>query len=324
MPTPTDPSRFISPATPAVPNRRILAVDDEPFYLRLISKYLAPAGYDVVCANSGAEALSLLANREVEGFDAVLLDRGIPDIDGLDILKKMKSDPGMRDLPVIMQTGLAEPQQVAEGMNRGAFYYLAKPFSAEVLLAITGAAVNDYKALRGLREQLLLNDSGHALLRRGEYTCRTLGEVKTLSAHLAQFFPEPSRVVHGISEFLLNAIEHGNLGLGYSDKSELLRAGKWIDEVERRLQLPENINKRVRVIMDNAEDSVSLTVIDEGRGFDWRAYLDLDPARAFDLHGRGIALSRLMSFDSVEFRGVGNEVVLSSRRKKGKLQQPGN
>jgi CheY-like chemotaxis protein len=314
MPLPTDPNRFSNPPAPALPSRRILAVDDEPFYLRLIGKYLAPAGYDVVCAASGAEALELLSNSEGDGFDAMLLDRGIPDIDGLEILARVKSDPGMRDLPVIMQTGLAEPQQVAEGMNRGAFYYLSKPFSSEVLLAIVAAAVNDYKALCGLREQLLLSDSGRALLRRGEYACRTLAEVKTLSAHLAQYFPEPSRVVHGISEFLLNAIEHGNLALDYDDKSELLRAGKWLDEVERRLQLPENIDKRVRVLLDNAEDRVSLTVIDEGKGFDWCGYMDLDPARAFDLHGRGIALSRLMSFDSVEFRGAGNEVVLSSKR----------
>jgi CheY-like chemotaxis protein len=232
----------------------------------------------------------------------------------MEILTRMKKDPGLHDLPVIMQTGLAEPQQVAEGMNRGAFYYLAKPFSAEVLLAITTAAVNDYKARCELREQLSLHDSGRALMRRGEFTCRTLSEVRTLAAHLAQYFPEPSRVVHGISEFLLNAVEHGNLELGYGDKSELLRGGRWTDEIERRLQLPEYANRRVRALLDSASDRVTLTVIDEGRGFDWRNYLELDPSRAFDLHGRGIALSRLMSFDSVEYKGCGNEVVLTSLR----------
>jgi hypothetical protein len=47
---------------------------------------------------------------------------------------------------------------------------------------------------------------------------------------------------------------------------------------------------------------------DQGDGFDFEKYLDMDPARAFDTHGRGIAMSRMLSFDSLDYRGCGNEV----------------
>ena len=50
------------------------------------------------------------------------------------------------------------------------------------------------------------------------------------------------------------------------------------------------------------------TVRDQGKGFDWQQYLEMSPERAFDTHGRGIAMSKLLSFDRLEYRGCGNEV----------------
>ncbi len=55
------------------------------------------------------------------------------------------------------------------------------------------------------------------------------------------------------------------------------------------------------------DTAVHFTIHDEGRGFDWRPYLDMSPSRAFDTHGRGIAMSKLLSFDRLEFLDPGNE-----------------
>jgi hypothetical protein len=57
-----------------------------------------------------------------------------------------------------------------------------------------------------------------------------------------------------------------------------------------------------------------MTIQDEGDGFDWQKYLDFDPERAFDPHGRGIAMARMMSFDALEYQGKGNTVVLKIAR----------
>ena len=53
-----------------------------------------------------------------------------------------------------------------------------------------------------------------------------------------------------------------------------------------------------------------ISIVDQGAGFDWRPYLDFAPERAFDAHGRGISVARLHSFDLLEYRGVGNQVVV--------------
>ncbi|MCG3202377.1 MAG: Chemotaxis response regulator protein-glutamate methylesterase [Gammaproteobacteria bacterium] len=300
-------------ATTAGP-ARVLAVDDEAFYLKLIDKYLAPEGFEVVVAESSDRAWELLKQPLQPAFDAVLLDRNMPGEDGMQFLGRIKSDPSLRDVPVIIQTGLAEPRQVAEGIAKGAYYYLAKPFNSDVLRAIVAAAVSDGKNHRDLQARLNRQAHGNAMLHLAEFRCRTLEEVSTLAAHLALFFPDPQRVVTGVSEFLLNAVEHGNLELTYEDKSALLRDGAWQAEIERRLSLPRFARRQARIILENLADRVTLTIFDEGAGFDWQAYLDFNPARAFDLHGRGIAMSRLMCFDDVEYRGRGNEVLLTVMR----------
>ena len=114
-----------------------------------------------------------------------------------------------------------------------------------------------------------------------------------------------------IVEILVNAVEHGNLGLTYADKSALLKSDGWHAEVARRLTLPEYRGKLVRADLRLMTDGIVLTIADEGAGFDWTSFLEIQPERAFDLHGRGIAMSRLMSFDRVDYRGCGNEVELT-------------
>jgi hypothetical protein len=170
--------------------------------------------------------------------------------------------------------------------------------------------VRDYRQGRGLRNAAVQFNTGRQLLTAAQFELRTLEEARSLATHLAQYFPRPPRVVSGIVEILINAIEHGNLGLGYADKSELLKNSAWESEVERRLELSEHRDKRVRVYLRLLHDRTVLTVTDEGAGFDWKPFLDIQPERVFDLHGRGIAMSRLMNFDKLEFLGNGNEVEL--------------
>jgi len=119
----------------------------------------------------------------------------------------------------------------------------------------------------------------------------------------------PERTVSGYSELLINAVEHGNLGITYAEKSKLLAEGKWADEVEHRLHSAANADKRVEVVLDKVADSLKVTISDQGQGFDWKKYMQFDPDRAFDLHGRGIAMTKVLSFDQLEYLGKGNSVV---------------
>jgi CheY-like chemotaxis protein len=306
-----------------ISHARVLAVDDEPFDLLLIDRYLSRAGFEVTRANSGAHGLRQLERCGDDLPEAILLDRMMPEMNGIEFMELLAASPRLRDIPVIMQTGLADPDQIAFGIARGARYYIAKPFTGDVLVSMVRAAVGDYRQLRSLRDATLDLAHNRELLRSACYELRTLQDARTLAAHLAQFFPQPQRVAIGIVEMLVNAVEHGNLGLQYDDKSALLRAGDWEAEIARRLALPEYRERRVHVGLRRHDGRTTLNIRDEGAGFDWQPFLEIRPERVFDLHGRGIAMTRLASFDTVEYRGCGNEVELGVNHTAGETAVDG-
>ena len=148
-----------------------------------------------------------------------------------------------------------------------------------------------------------------SLMRRGEFQLRTMDEARGLANMLASFYPDPARVLLGLSELLINAVEHGNLGISYREKSRLLQDAKWEEEIKHRLDLPESASKVVNVQLEHLPNEIRLTITDCGSGFDWKNYLEMSPERAFDPNGRGIAMSKMMSFDELEYMGKGNQVI---------------
>ncbi len=144
---------------------------------------------------------------------------------------------------------------------------------------------------------------------RYDIAVSTLDEASAAADFLANFYPEPERVRFGIHELAINAVEHGNLGIGYDLKTELVRQGKWLDEVERRRNLPHNINKKAHIRFRRYSDNISLTISDCGNGFDWRKYLEISPEQLTANHGRGIAIAAAMSFDSLDYAVSGSEVI---------------
>ena len=291
---------------------RALVVDDNRLNREMIAGQLGALGYDTVMAADGDEAWSLL-EREGDSLDVVLLDRRMPRMDGMEVLARMKASPALRALPVVMQTAADSERDVVEGIKAGVFYYLTKPFRPEVLLSVTVAAVEDYARVRRLQRDVQQRASALSLLRSARFTFRTLSEAGDLATALAAAFPDPRRQVIGLSELMINAVEHGNLAITYEEKSALLREGRLEAEVAARLALPEYRYREVEVVFARLDDRIELTITDQGDGFDWRRYLDMDPRRVFDNHGRGIALSRSVSFDALEYRGRGNEVTATVR-----------
>jgi hypothetical protein len=110
-------------------------------------------------------------------------------------------------------------------------------------------------------------------------------------------------------ELLVNAIEHGNLGLTYTEKSALKKEDRWEEEIRRRLEQAQYRGRRAVVNFFRTSEVVQFSVIDEGDGFKWERYLDFDPDRVFDPNGRGIAMAGKMAFSRLEYRGKGNHVV---------------
>ena len=111
---------------------RILIVDDEKDILELISFNLEKEGYTVVRATTGEEALRI-AQSAVP--DLVILDLMLPNLDGLEVCRRLKQGDSTRDLPVLMLTAKGEDSDIIAGLELGADDYITKPFSPKVLIA---------------------------------------------------------------------------------------------------------------------------------------------------------------------------------------------
>jgi anti-sigma regulatory factor (Ser/Thr protein kinase) len=144
---------------------------------------------------------------------------------------------------------------------------------------------------------------------RASFTVRTPEEARRLASLIAGTAAQPDLARLGLSELLLNAIEYGNLGLTGRDKCRLRANGTWDAEVARRLALPDYAQRRVVVEVSRSGEALEVSITDQGDGFDWRPWLDIDAARVHQPHGRGIALARRLCFQSLHYTGNGSRVL---------------
>jgi CheY-like chemotaxis protein/anti-sigma regulatory factor (Ser/Thr protein kinase) len=283
---------------------KILVVDDEAFNLDILCEYLEGDGYAVTVAVDGREALDTLA--QIGPVDVMVLDRMMPRMDGMECLSHLKADPRFRDIPVIMQTAAASSEHIRQGIEAGVFYYLTKPYEADVLLSLVRAALTEAGLKASLRREVRQNRQVAGLMQTAAFCFRTLNDARNLAVFLANGFPEPERVVYGLSELLVNAVEHGNLGISYNEKTRLIVEGRWESEVQHRLGLPQYADRYGRLIYEATPESVTVSISDDGAGFNFPDYLEMSPERAIDPNGRGIATARLLSFDSLEYFNGGS------------------
>lgn len=285
----------------------ILIVDDTPENIDILSAILK-SDYDILAAPSGEIALKIA--QSLTPPDIILLDVMMPEMDGFEVCRLLKANPKTEKIPVIFVTAMVDKLSVSKGIELGAYYYLAKPFNSSEVSAVVRAALSQFLEYKALQEELQKTDSIMGLMKNGCFQFRTLEETRNLALIISKMAPEPTILVSGLTELMINAVEHGNLGITYEEKSLLSESGgDWYLEVERRLALEENLNKNAIIAIEKDEAEIRFRITDQGSGFDWEPYLDIDVDRADHSHGRGIAMSRLMSFSKVEFQGKGNDVI---------------
>jgi len=119
-----------------MPKGRILIVDDEEDILSLVEYNLKKEGYRTIGVKTGEAALQLV---EEETPDLIILDLMLPEMDGLEVCRILKSNENTSDIPIIMLTAKGEEADIVVGLEIGADDYVTKPFSPRVLLARTKA-----------------------------------------------------------------------------------------------------------------------------------------------------------------------------------------
>jgi DNA-binding response OmpR family regulator/anti-sigma regulatory factor (Ser/Thr protein kinase) len=287
---------------------RILVVDDDRTHLRHLEAILIREGFEVRVAENGKIAMEIL---EVDpAYDTILLDRNMPEMNGLEVLKTLKGSDRWSGIPVVLQTSLGELDDVLEGLREGARYYLTKPLDPRIVLGVVRAALEEVNTRRYLWEEIEIAQSALSLMKYGRFIFRTFAQCQRLAPSLALACPNPKRVVVGLSELLVNALEHGNLGITYDEKSMLVENCQWHEEVERRQGLPENASKYVVVDFLCLSNCLRFRIRDMGNGFHWERYLQPDPKRMFDNHGRGILMAQWDAFDRITYKGIGNCVTV--------------
>ncbi len=288
----------------------VLVVDDEIFNLDLITDYLNESDINVVCVERGEHALNVLQEYP-ERFSAILLDRMMPGMDGIEVLTRIKNDEKINRLPVIMQTASSGKKNMLEGLNAGAYYYLSKPYDQETLIAIVKTAIRDYQHYVHIQESLKQSAQTLKMMDKGLFNFRSLEDGRNLATLLANACPDSERVVLGLTELIINAVEHGNLSISYEEKSRLNAEGGWESEVANRLASPAYKDKYATVEFNRSDNNITFVITDQGKGFDWREFMKVSPERAFDSHGRGIALANSISFTNVEYLNNGNKVCVT-------------
>jgi DNA-binding response OmpR family regulator len=183
--------------------KKILIVEDEPDIAQLVKMYLEKEGYHTVSAKTGTEGLKSLSSDRP---DMMILDLMLPEMDGLELCKKIRSKPETALLPIIMLTAKSEESDTIVGLELGADDYITKPFSPKSLIARVKAL------FRRLDRQ---SDDTQSVYRYGplvmdlsRHEVTLDGEEVTLTAKefglLEHFLRHPGRVL--TRDVLLNAV----------------------------------------------------------------------------------------------------------------------
>jgi two-component system phosphate regulon response regulator PhoB len=112
--------------------KKILVVEDDRDISELITYNLEREGYDIACLYDGSQALDFVRKRKPE---MIILDLMLPEIDGIEICRQLKSDATTKHIPIVMLTAKSEEADVVLGLQMGADDYIPKPFSPKVLVA---------------------------------------------------------------------------------------------------------------------------------------------------------------------------------------------
>lgn len=282
----------------------LLAVDDDPIIHKMLEFAFRDEGFALVSKLNGEDAKAWVEKNHSD-LSALILDWEMPGITGLELLKQLKKDERFADIPVVMLTSHSEKSEIQLGIDSGAYYYITKPFNKEFLKSIVRRAVYDYRQKKEMKSQLREAQNPFGNMTKGSFRLRTFEEAQKLSLLIANASKNPDQSIV-ICELLVNAVEHGNLGIGYEEKTKLLDENKLMDEIASRLSLPEYKNKFATVDLSRDNGSLKVFVQDEGNGFDYTKFLDFDSTRIFDNHGRGIAMAKSML--DIKYFGKGNKV----------------
>lgn len=259
----------------------VLVVDDDEMICVLLTDILSRHNISVVAAYNGVDALSKLAEQDI---DLVLTDVNMPEMSGIVLLEEIKKIN--KELPVIVMTGYGTEEIAVQALQNGAFNFCRKPFNVTEIAQVIKKGLETKKVYDKHKKALpfMKADLRFDIPSDVSY-------IKSIIYHICQIakqlgFPEKEftmRVKLALDEALCNAIRHGN---------------------------KEEFDKKVIIIVNVLPNKLEVNISDEGKGFDVSQLPDpKDPGNLSKVGGRGVLLMGYY-MDEVKYNNKGNEVVL--------------
>ncbi len=291
---------------------KLLLVDDEQLVRDELGGILRDEGYDVITGSDGEEGLALFRSEQP---DMVITDIRMPKLDGLSVAMTIKEEAP--HVPITVVTGHGTEAMAIEALRAGVTDFLKKPVRLEDL----SGALSRMEATRLLgtpHEQAEMPATVEVVERSWKYR---LGNEPQI---IPEFVDGLLGLVTGdmdaqsvtelniaLRELILNAVEHGNLGLSFKDKSQALEEGTLQRVLAQRAEQSEYAGRHVTIVATRMKKVVYVQIADMGGGFNWHDLADpQDPKNLLSSHGRGVLLAR-MSVDALTFNEKGNQVTVT-------------
>jgi DNA-binding response OmpR family regulator len=297
---------------------RVLIADDQEALRELLSRLLTREGYEPIEAADGVQAVELFRTQAPL---VVVSDIMMPRMDGLALLTELKRID--RSAVVILMTGQGNEEILLRALRGGATNFFRKPFNVRELMDEIRRVV-DFRteaARSTLFSPFLVSEKKTFVIPRADSPYFPI--VNQVTLQLPCILPEEDilNLKIGIEEMIVNAVEHGNLGITFEEKNKAISEGTLADLLAQRGKESDAHGRQVFVTASLAPEAFEVVVRDEGSGFDWRKLPIVAPENLMSFNGRGIFLTKIY-FDEVRYNEKGTEVTL---RKKAKRQpaQPG-
>lgn len=297
---------------PTIKDLTILIADDNDDLRRLFFTASKSMGLKVLQAADGQEAYDIFIEKEPE---IVVTDFDMPELNGIELIRKISMKSA--ETKTLLLTGVGNEQVAIDALECGAGHYLKKPVDLASFKRIVKEEVEDI-----LKSRQVVDISQCLKKRNIKLKFKTdIFKVPDIIAILVEkteaYLPsyEMLKVELGLSELITNAVEHGNLGITYNEKSEALKENRLEQLYEEKLHSDGRQDKTVFVNFVMNDEYCEWRIVDQGDGFDWQK--QPSPCmtdKLLCLHGRGIFISKIQ-FDSIEYEGKGNIVTARKYRK---------
>lgn len=284
---------------------KILVVDDNPIYRRLLTEIVSSKKINFLEASDGEIGLDMFKKHLP---DVVICDVFMPKLNGLDLLKAIKRIKP--DTFVIMVTVHDFEDWIIEALESGASNFLKGPVTHKELSML----IDKYYEIVKNRS---FSKNFISIIKEKQLTLKFNSDIMSVPNIVDYILRETGNRINiserfgfelGLNELITNSIEHGNMEISSEEKKTAIENNKLLQLYKSKFKEPEIANRTITVKLNISKEIIELEIIDEGKGFDRQNICDpLKAVNAKELVGKGIFLSKHY-FDEMEYIGKGNIV----------------